>query len=1014
MRTHCFLGRTIAMAFATVLLGPGFPLPAIAAPPGPGIDPRAVALRIQFGLKDTDGTDWSGSLGVSPGRVAKAEIWRKGRQDTIEGNAWKLSTRSAPRFQGAAQKGKPIPIAENGLLLTLSETTEQSEIAVHTKQGDFTFKLADVPLGTRLMRLEGAVDVVRTPASYQVTADATEEDYPSAAVASDGTVWIAYMAFTHGKDFAKRRSFDEEPRDLSNLNEPTGGDRILVKRYRDGQWSEPLPVTPGGEDLYKTAIAVDGQGRPWVFWSAQREGNFDLYASSWNGSGWTPALRLTRDPGSDLSPAAATDAQGRVWVTWQAFRGDNSQILALRQEGDRFTGEITIAAAAGNAWDPAIATSRSGDVAIAWDTYANGSYDVYLRVAKGGGEFAPAVPVAASAKEEVHAALAYDGTGRLWVAWEQGPELWGKDFGATVKDKGAPLYGGGPRTVAVKCFAGEQPFETKTSLASALQPQTGPKGGSKAGAKAGANAGAKQKEGPKTSLPRKPGQENLGQGGVPKSYPRLVADKAGRIWLAYRARSPHFWCPVGTSWFEYVTCCEGERWLSPIYVHHTDNILDNRPALVALADGQVLLVNSADGRQTVSGYPQALQQEKPQADKGETVNNDIYASLFGLPNPPVAPRLVAAAVEKPVEPLGAAEREAVSRCRSYRLEIGNKSLRLMRGEFHRHTELSTDGGGDGALSDMYRYALDAVRMDWIGCGDHDNNNGREYPWWITQKTADAYQVGTSFIPMYSYERSVSYPDGHRNVIFARRGVRTLPRLGKPGTGRDDQQPAHTPDTLLLYRYLEQFGGLCASHTSATDMGTDWRDNNPRVEPMVEVFQGCRQNYEEPDAPRAPTADDAIGGWRPNGFVWRALAKGYRLGFQASSDHVSTHISFCNLWVEEPSREALLRAMKQRHVFGATDNLIADVRCGDHMMGDEFTLATAPRLTVKLIGTGPLKRVDIVKDNRYVYQTTPGKREVEFTWIDKSPTPGTSYYYVRGEQDDGELVWASPMWITYKP
>ena len=52
----------------------------------------------------------------------------------------------------------------------------------------------------------------------------------------------------------------------------------------------------------------------------------------------------------------------------------------------------------------------------------------------------------------------------------------------------------------------------------------------------------------------------------------------------------------------------------------------------------------------------------------------------------------------------------------------------MRGEFHRHTELSTDGAGDGALIDMYRYGLDAVGMDWIGNGDHDNNSGREYPW----------------------------------------------------------------------------------------------------------------------------------------------------------------------------------------------------------------------------------------------------------------------------------------------
>jgi hypothetical protein len=30
--------------------------------------------------------------------------------------------------------------------------------------------------------------------------------------------------------------------------------------------------------------------------------------------------------------------------------------------------------------------------------------------------------------------------------------------------------------------------------------------------------------------------------------------------------------------------------------------------------------------------------------------------------------------------------------------------------------------------------------------------------------------------MFHYERSVSYPEGHRNVIFAQRGIRPLPRL----------------------------------------------------------------------------------------------------------------------------------------------------------------------------------------------------------------------------------------------
>ena len=79
---------------------------------------------------------------------------------------------------------------------------------------------------------------------------------------------------------------------------------------------------------------------------------------------------------------------------------------------------------------------------------------------------------------------------------------------------------------------------------------------------------------------------------------------------------------------------------------------------------------------------------------------------------------------------------------------------------------------------------------------------------------------------------------------------------------------------LLYEELRKSGGLAIPHTSATSgMGTDWRDNDPKLDPVVEIYQGARQNYERPGAPRSPTADDAIGGWRPLGFVNLALKKG---------------------------------------------------------------------------------------------------------------------------------------------
>src|SRR3712207_8423562 len=50
----------------------------------------------------------------------------------------------------------------------------------------------------------------------------------------------------------------------------------------------------------------------------------------------------------------------------------------------------------------------------------------------------------------------------------------------------------------------------------------------------------------------------------------------------------------------------------------------------------------------------------------------------------------------------------------------SKEYRLLRGEFHRHTEVSWDGGADGSLEDMFRYGIDAASLDWIGNGDHDN------------------------------------------------------------------------------------------------------------------------------------------------------------------------------------------------------------------------------------------------------------------------------------------------------
>src|SRR5262249_22211036 len=193
------------------------------------------------------------------------------------------------------------------------------------------------------------------------------------------------------------------------------------------------------------------------------------------------------------------------------------------------------------------------------------------------------------------------------------------------------------------------------------------------------------------------------------------------------------------------------------------------------------------------------------------------------------------------------------------------------------------------------------------------------------------------------------------------------------------------------------------------------------EPVVEIIQGHRQNYEEPRAPQAAKGpDDSIQGYHADGFVWNALAKGYKLGFQSSSDHVSTHVSYAVVLAEEPTREGLLSAFKKRHCYAAQDNILLDVRCGDHLMGDAFTTDARPTLDIRVTGTAPVARVEIVRQvgratPAYVYSTEPNRPDVSLRWTDEAAEPGeTSLYYVRVAQADGKLAWASPFWVEYRP
>jgi len=226
------------------------------------------------------------------------------------------------------------------------------------------------------------------------------------------------------------------------------------------------------------------------------------------------------------------------------------------------------------------------------------------------------------------------------------------------------------------------------------------------------------------------------------------------------------------------------------------------------------------------------------------------------------------------------------------------------------------------------------------------------------------------------------------------------------------------DTKLLYEEIRPRNGISIPHTSATRMGTDWRDNDPDLEPVVEIYQGARTNYESLEAPHVavPAKDGPHvqqAGYEPAGMVSNAWTKGYKLGIITSSDHGSTHLSYAMVYTDDYTRQGILDAIHKRHTYGAMDNIILDVRMGNHFMGDEFQLSKAQAIHVKARATKNVKKVDVIKDSKVVYSTEPGKPNVDFQFTDNDSVAGRHYYYVRLQQEDGMLAWSSPFFINYQ-
>lgn len=676
-----------------------------------------------------------------------------------------------------------------------------------------------------------------------------------------------------------------------------------------------------------------------------------------------------------------SDATGKIHIVWQAHPGNNGDVQYCRFDGTNWSKPLAVTADEESDWYPRVAIADNGTAWIAFDSYRNGDYDVFLTNVRDD-QPGKVISIATSKFYEAHASVACTPDGRVWVAWEQGGHNWGKDQGYWLRqanrEQGSTL--GSTRSVKVACWHDDKIWQAPDVATSLEQ-------------------GTRQR---------------------PSALAELTTGTDGRLWLRFRhqvrgqrrnARQ------FTTGWTENITTLASSGWTPATRLPASAGRISVFSRSFAAKDGSLYVGYSSDAR--------ALQNmHRPIQDTALVGHVDKPAEEVGIPEltvytPPDPPATIPAWN-------ASQENRQIATIRSHRVEIDGKPHQIVRGDLHRHTELSWDvgPGNDGSYLDFYRYMIDVAAMDFGGLTDHQGGGHYAYWWWLTEKSADMYYLAPRFVPLYGYERSLRFPNGHRNVFHAYRGVPVFPfQLKLQQTG---PFPGVTTgevvdnDTKLLYEYLRKSGGIAISHTSGTSsMGTDWRDNDPEVESVVEIYQGARNSYEALGAPRVHSQDEppgkAPGGFQEAGLIWNAYQKGYRLGTIASSDHGSTHISYALVYTPANERAAILASILKRHTYGATDNVVVSFHANGHFMGDEFTTSEKPSLTLNVTGTAKISRLDLIRNNEYVFTDEPGKQTIDgHTFVDMTPKPGVNLYYYRILQENDEVAWSSPVWVNYQP
>lgn len=720
------------------------------------------------------------------------------------------------------------------------------------------------------------------------------------------------------------------------------GERVFAA-LADAPTAEAMTfaLTADPADCFRPAVAFDASGVAWVCYGRSQDGRVDVWAQRFDPeTGWGPAEQVSGTGHPSFNQEVVPHDDGSVEVVWQGPSGAGFGIWSRSwRSGEWAESRLVSAGAAGNAWDPAVAARPEGGSAYAWSEYVDGSYRVVLCVADCAGTLEAVRPLSSGTDYALHPSLAVAPDGGIWCAFDV-IAVHGHAGSGPTRLRPADQLAEAPHIVGVRDSGDAVPPELLPEVTASLRV-----------VKVVADG-----------LMEADGVLADGLDVVPGGLPRLVADAHGGITVAYRV---HRRLPLMTYYWEVAAQTLGpDGWSEPTSFAGSDGTLEE--VAVALVPDGVLVSWQTDGRLERSltwteGFggrecPTLLEHLGSVVWHGMHGVGTIRSAVIPTAGGPATARtpleLVASSDRREVR--GWAARESPR----YTTNVEGSELTLYWGDLHRHSLVSRCTSGDEpSLEDFYRYGWDVCDYDFWAVTDHSENSS-EYQWWSIQKIADLFRVDDRFVPLYGFEWTGD--TGHQNVIYGSQD-RGAPIYSSFAAG------SRTPDELWSsLRCHPDYPAITIPHHPGSAMiPFDWDYYDAEYLRLVEVFQACRGNYEQPGCFRQ-YSDGTLDGT----FVLDGLQRGYRFGLIASSDH-GNGASYVGAFADRLNRQGIFDALHARRVFGATTrDVMLDVKVAGAFMGSEITHEGPVVIDVYARGFRDLARIELVRNGQTIRSHEP--------------------------------------------